>query len=63
MDAIFSYCKENFQLITLLVGLLGVLVSVITVCVEIKKKRKRKKAPKDCFKLIFLYKTVGMIVN
>ena len=47
MDAIFSYCKENFQLITLLVGLLGVLVSVITVCVEIKKKRKRKKAPKD----------------
>ena len=47
MDAIFSYCKENFQLITLLVGLLGVLVSVITVYVEIKKKRKRKKAPKD----------------
>lgn len=47
MDAIFSYCKENFQLITLFVGLLGVLLGVLSLYFEIKKKGKRKKVPND----------------
>ena len=42
MDTIFSFCKENFQLITLFVGLLSVLVSVLAVCLEIKKKKRQK---------------------
>lgn len=42
MDTLASFAKENFELITLLVGLLGVLVSIWAVYYEIKKKRKQK---------------------
>ena len=47
MDTLASFAKENFELITLFVGLLGVLVSIWTVYYEIvyyeiKKKRKQK---------------------
>ncbi len=47
MDSLMTFAKENFQLITLFVGLLGVVVSIWAVCYEIKKKRKNKKSQKS----------------
>jgi len=44
MEVIMSWAKENFELICLLIGVLGVLVSVISVYHEIReKKRNRQK--------------------
>lgn len=43
MDAIMSWAKENFDLICLFVGVLGVLVSIVSVIYEIKKKRNNRK--------------------
>ena len=43
MDAITTWAKENFDLICLLVGIVGVAISVACVIIEIKKKRNRKK--------------------
>ena len=40
MDAISSWAKENYQLICLLVSIIGVIVGIITVIVEMKKKKK-----------------------
>ena len=42
MDTLTSFAKENFQLTTLVVGLLGVLIGIWTVYYEVKKKRKPK---------------------
>lgn len=39
MDAIMSWAKENFDLICLVVGVLGVLISIISVIYEFKKKK------------------------
>lgn len=47
MDTLTSFAKENYQLITLLVGLLGVLVSIWAVYYEVKKKRKQKDKKED----------------
>ena len=38
-----SWAKENFDLICLFVGVLGVLVSIVSVIYEIKKKRNNRK--------------------
>ena len=40
MESLSSWAKENYQLICLLVSILGVIVGVITVIVEMKKKKK-----------------------
>lgn len=40
METIMSWAKENFDLICLFVGMLGVLISIVTVIYEIKKKRR-----------------------
>ena len=42
MDAFVSFCKENFQLVCLLVGFLGVLVSIVSVAYEIKRESAEK---------------------
>lgn len=48
MDSLFSFAKENFQIITLLFGLLSVLIAVISLVYEIKaKKRKKAKEEKE----------------
>ena len=39
MNAISSWAKENYQLICLLVSIIGVIVGIITVIVEMKKKK------------------------
>ena len=36
MDTIMSWAKENFDLICLLVGVLGVLISVVSFIYEIR---------------------------
>ena len=42
MDTITSWAKENFDMITLMVGLIGVIIAVISLFVEIKKKKTKK---------------------
>lgn len=43
MDTLMSWAKENFDMISLMVGIIGVVISVISVIYEIKKKKKNKK--------------------
>ena len=43
MDSIASFLKENYELVMLLVGVLGVVISIIAVVYEVKKKSKYKK--------------------
>ena len=47
MDELISYCKENFQLICLIVGLIGVLVSIFSVIYELKKRKQKHKDRKS----------------
>ena len=42
MDAIWDWAKENFDLISLFVGLIGVVIAVISLMYEIKKKKEEK---------------------
>lgn len=39
MDAMWDWAKENFDLISLFVGLIGVVIAVISLMYEIKKKK------------------------
>jgi hypothetical protein len=41
MDTLITFAKENYQLITLFVGLLGVIIAIIAVIYEVNA-RKRK---------------------
>lgn len=43
MDVISTWAKENFDLITMFVGLVGVVVACLSLVYELKKKRKNKK--------------------
>jgi hypothetical protein len=42
MDAIWDWAKENFDLISLFVGIIGVVIAVISLMYEIKKKKEKK---------------------
>ena len=42
MDAIWDWAKENYDLISLFVGLIGVVIAVISLMYEIKKKKEKK---------------------
>lgn len=42
MEAIMDWAKENFNLISLFVGLIGVVIAVISLMYEIKKKKEKK---------------------
>jgi hypothetical protein len=42
MDAIWDWAKENFDLISLFVGIIGVVTAVISLMYEIKKKKEKK---------------------
>lgn len=39
-EAIISWAKANFDLISLLVGLLGVLIAIISLIDEIRKRKR-----------------------
>ena len=41
MDSLVTFAKNNFDLITLLIGFLGVVVSVISVIYEVKKRKSK----------------------
>ena len=43
MDAIMLWAKQNFDLISLFVGLIGVMVACLSLVYELKEKQKRKK--------------------
>jgi hypothetical protein len=42
MDAMWDWAKENFDLISLFVGIIGVVIAVISLMYEIKKKKEKK---------------------
>ena len=41
MDAMMTWAKENYDLITLMVGVVGVGIAFVSLIHEIKKKKKR----------------------
>ena len=43
MEALMIWAKENYDLICLLVGVIGVLISIIGIVCEIKKKKRKDK--------------------
>lgn len=42
MDKLFTFAKENYELVTLLVGLLGVIVSCVAVVHELRTRKRKK---------------------
>ena len=42
-DTVITWAKENFMFISLIVGVIGVVIAVISLAYEIKKKRKERK--------------------
>lgn len=47
MNDITTWVKENFDFITLSVGFLGVVIAVISLFYELKKKKAQKKNSND----------------
>lgn len=43
MDSLFTFAKNNFDVITLLVAIVGVLVSIISFVYEVKKRKPNRK--------------------
>lgn len=43
MDALSTWAKENYNLISLFVGLIGVVVAFISLLSEIKKRNNKRK--------------------
>ena len=43
METIMAWAKENYQLITLLVGMAGVVIAVLSLIYELKKRKKNNK--------------------
>ncbi len=41
MDAISTFLKENYDLVVLFFSVLGVLIALITLIYEVKKKKKK----------------------
>ena len=42
METLMNWAKENYDLISLSVGFLGVVIAVISFCFELKRRRERK---------------------
>ena len=40
MDSISTWLKENYDLVSLLVGMLGVLIAFVALIYELKKRKK-----------------------
>lgn len=43
MDSISTFLKENYDMVVLIVSMLGVLIAVIALFYEVKKKSRNKK--------------------
>jgi hypothetical protein len=50
MDSLIDFAKHNYDLITLLVAVLGVLLGVMSLFYEIKKKKRQKAAAEKAAK-------------
>ena len=46
MDAIISFAKENYDLICLLVGFVGVVIAFLSLMDELKKRKRKKEEEK-----------------
>ena len=44
METVTTFLKENFDLVNLLLGILGVFIAFIALVYELKKKSKNKKS-------------------
>ena len=42
MESLSTWAKENFQLISLLVGVIGVIFAVISLMYELKRRKDKK---------------------
>ncbi len=43
MDSISTWLKQNYELVSLAVGVLGVLIGVISVIYELKRRNNKKR--------------------
>jgi hypothetical protein len=43
METIMNFCKENYDLIGLFIGIVGVVIAVISLMDELKKRKAKKK--------------------
>lgn len=43
MESISTFLKENYDLVSLLVGVLGVVIALVALVYELKKKKSGKK--------------------
>lgn len=43
MESISTFLKENYDLVSLLVGVLGVVIALVALVYELKKKKSDKK--------------------
>ena len=50
MDSLIDFAKHNYDLITLLVAVQGVLLGVISLFYEMKKKKRQKAAAEEAAK-------------
>jgi hypothetical protein len=41
-DTVITWAKENYMFISLIVGMIGVVIAVISLVYEIKKRKERK---------------------
>ena len=47
MDALISWAKENYDLISLLVGIIGIIIGFISVVHELNERKRKKGALKN----------------
>lgn len=47
MDSIMQFLKENYDMIGLLIGVVGVVLAVFSLVDEVKKKRTREKLERE----------------
>ena len=43
MEAIGTYLKENIQLVSLIIGLIGVVIAALSLMYELKRRKKKDK--------------------
>jgi hypothetical protein len=43
MEAIGTYIKENIQLVSLIIGLIGVVIATLSLMYELKRRKKKDK--------------------
>ena len=47
MDALITWAKENYELISLLVGIIGIIIGLISVVHELNERKRKKRELKN----------------